>query len=71
MRGCVIQQIWLLLNAPHPSPLSETTSHSTRLQKTAAKSLVIPLAGEGICVAISIQQLNWKAEATSQLKLTG
>ena len=29
------------------APLSETTSHSTRLQKTAAKSLVIPQAGEG------------------------
>ena len=28
-------------------PLNETTSHSTRLQKTAAKSLVIPQAGEG------------------------
>src|SRR3989338_1631679 len=26
--------------------LGETTSHSTRLQTTAAKSLVIPLAGE-------------------------
>jgi UDP-N-acetylmuramoyl-L-alanyl-D-glutamate--2,6-diaminopimelate ligase len=32
---------------PHPNPLSETTSHSTRLQNTAAKSLVIPQAGEG------------------------
>ena len=32
---------------PHPNPLGETTSHSTRLQTTAAKSLVIPLAGEG------------------------
>ena len=30
-----------------PNPLNETTSHSTRLQKTAAKSLVIPQAGEG------------------------
>jgi hypothetical protein len=31
-----------------PSPtLGETTSHSTRLQKTAAKSLVIPLQGGG------------------------
>ena len=32
---------------PLPSPLDETTSHSTRLQTTAAKSLVIPQAGEG------------------------
>jgi len=32
---------------PHPNPLDGTTSHSTRLQETAAKSLVIPLAGEG------------------------
>ena len=37
-----------LLCEPSPSiPLGEITSHSTRLQKTAAKSLVIPLAGEG------------------------
>ena len=28
-----------------PSSLSETTSHSTRLPKTAAKSLVIPQSG--------------------------
>ncbi|MBI5437733.1 MAG: hypothetical protein HY936_02055 [Nitrosomonadales bacterium] len=32
---------------PHPNPLDETTSHSTRLHITAAKSLVIPQAGEG------------------------
>jgi len=32
---------------PHPNPLSETTSHSTKLPETAAKSLVIPQAGEG------------------------
>jgi N6-L-threonylcarbamoyladenine synthase len=31
---------------PHPNPLGETTSHSTMLQTTAAKSLVIP-EGEG------------------------
>ncbi|MEO8331670.1 MAG: transcription antitermination factor NusB, partial [Gallionella sp.] len=30
----------------HPNPLGETTSHSTKLQTTAAKSLVIPQAGE-------------------------
>ncbi|MDO8465173.1 MAG: cation-transporting P-type ATPase [Gallionella sp.] len=33
--------------SPLPNPLDETTSHSTRLQTTAAKSLVIPQAGEG------------------------
>ncbi|MGC2049171.1 MAG: AmmeMemoRadiSam system protein B [Gallionella sp.] len=32
---------------PLPNPLGETTSHSTRLPETAAKSLVIPQAGEG------------------------
>ncbi|MCK9201109.1 MAG: NAD(P)H-hydrate dehydratase [Gallionella sp.] len=32
---------------PLPNPLDKTTSHSTRLQTTAAKSLVIPRAGEG------------------------
>ena len=32
---------------PLPNPLGETTSHSTRLQETAAKSQVIPQAGEG------------------------
>ena len=32
---------------PLPNPLDETTSHSTKLLKTAAKSLVIPQAGEG------------------------
>jgi UDP-N-acetylmuramate--alanine ligase len=36
---------------PHLNPLGETTSHSTRLQTTAAKSLVIPLAGEEATVA--------------------
>jgi long-chain acyl-CoA synthetase len=35
------------LPAAVPNPLGETTSHSTRLQTTAAKSLVIPQAGEG------------------------
>jgi len=31
---------------PHLNPLDETTSHSTKLPKTAAKSLIIPQAGE-------------------------
>ncbi|MGC2165138.1 MAG: hydrogenase formation protein HypD [Gallionella sp.] len=33
-------------SSPHLNPLGETTSHSTRLQEPAAKSLVIPQAGE-------------------------
>jgi glutamate-ammonia-ligase adenylyltransferase len=33
------------VGSPLPNPLDETTSHSTKLQKTAAKSLVIPQAG--------------------------
>ncbi|MBK9162202.1 MAG: polysaccharide biosynthesis protein [Nitrosomonadales bacterium] len=44
--------------APHPNPLGETTSHSTRLQTTAAKSLVIPLAGEGANVKSDLQPLT-------------
>jgi cobyrinic acid a,c-diamide synthase len=32
---------------PLPNPLDETTSHSTKLPKAAAESLVIPQAGEG------------------------
>ena len=36
------------LTRPVGHPLGETTSHSTRLQTTAAKSLVIPPAGEGL-----------------------
>ncbi len=32
---------------PLPNPLGKTTSHSTRPQETAAKSLVIPQAGDG------------------------
>jgi hypothetical protein len=36
-----------LTRSPLPNPLDETTSHLTRLPKTAAKSLVIPQAGEG------------------------
>jgi glycine dehydrogenase subunit 1 len=37
---------------PHPNPLDEPTSHSTRLQTSAAKSLVIPQAGEGANVSL-------------------
>ncbi len=39
---------------PHPNPLGETTSHSTRLQNDAAKSLVIPPAGEGTNVKSNV-----------------
>jgi hypothetical protein len=38
--------------------LGETTSHSTRLQTTAAKSLVIPLAGEEANVKSNFQSLG-------------
>jgi tRNA-specific 2-thiouridylase len=40
---------------PLPNPLGETTSHSTKLQATAAKSLVIPQAGEGANVKNHLQ----------------
>ena len=47
---------------PHPNPLDETTSHSTRLQTTATKSLVIPQAGEGtndsLCELRSNEQIR-------------
>ena len=38
--------------SPLPIPLDEATSHSTRLQDAAAKSLVIPQAGEGDNVSL-------------------
>ncbi|MGB8409352.1 MAG: molybdopterin-dependent oxidoreductase, partial [Gallionella sp.] len=40
-----VQRFWNAPNSPLPNPLGETTSHSTRLPETAAKSLVIPHAG--------------------------
>jgi hypothetical protein len=43
------------VETPHLNPLGETTSHSTRLQETAAKSLVIPLAGEEANVKGNLQ----------------
>jgi hypothetical protein len=43
-----IPLITSLAFTPHPSLLDETTSHSTKLPKTAAKSLVTPQAGEGV-----------------------
>ena len=52
--------------SPLPNPLDETTSHSTRLQETAAKSLVIPQAGEG--ANESLRELQVKAEAEAQEK---
>jgi hydroxyethylthiazole kinase-like uncharacterized protein yjeF len=44
----------LLSYRPLPNPLGKTTSHSTRLETTAAKSLVIPQAGEGANVKTMI-----------------
>ena len=43
---------------PHLNPLGETTSYSTRLPKTAAKSLVIPLAGEEANERNNVQSLK-------------
>ena len=55
MRDYEIQRKYLLLIDPHPNPLGKTTSHSTRLQNTAAKSLVIPLAGEGTATNVVLR----------------
>jgi hypothetical protein len=60
-----MQQSMTSAQRPSPYPLGETTSHSTRLQETAAKSLVIPPAGEGIGAASFIHQLN---EETAELR---
>ncbi|HEU0188315.1 MAG TPA: NADH-quinone oxidoreductase subunit C [Gallionellaceae bacterium] len=43
---------------PLSNPLGETTSHSTKLQETAAKSLVIPQAGEGVNESLREFQVN-------------
>jgi DNA modification methylase len=43
---------------PLPNPLDETTSHSTKPQKTAAKSLVTPQAGEGTNEKGNLQSLG-------------
>ena len=43
---------------PLPNPLGETTSHSTKLPKSAAKSLVIPQAGEGANVSLREIEVN-------------
>jgi hypothetical protein len=49
---------------PLPNPLNETTSHSTKLQKTAAKSLVIPQAGEG--ANESLRELHFDVRHTDE-----
>ena len=58
--GCNVQILHIAFpstmldtDSPLPNPLDGTTSHSTRLPKTAAKSLVIPLAGEGATALLS------------------
>jgi len=53
--------------SPHPNPLDETTSHSTRLHETAAKSLVIPQAGEG--ANESLRELYVNDDAQRQLDM--
>ena len=51
-----------------PTPLGETTSHSTRLLGTAAKSLVIPLAEEGEVVFMrAALDLARQAEAAGEV----
>jgi thiamine-monophosphate kinase len=50
---------------PHPNPLGETTSHSTRLQTTAAKSLVTPEgegANESLCEPMFTVDETWLAQ---------
>ncbi len=46
------------LQAPLLNPLGETTIHSTRLPETAAKSLVIPQAGDEANVKSNFQSLG-------------
>ena len=57
---------------PHPTPLDETTSHSTRLPKNAAKSLVIP-EGEGANESLREFQFDGGDSSTGQyaMRLTG
>jgi molybdopterin molybdotransferase len=63
-------------NGPHPNPLGGTTSHSTRLQQTAAKSLVIPPAGEGANVSLRENlfdrvQINQAVKAGNDIRRLG
>ena len=47
---------------PLPNPLDETTSRSTKLPKTAAKSPVIPQAGEGANESLrefQVKEIGW------------
>ena len=43
---------------PHPNPLDETTCHSTKLPNSAAKSLLIPQAGEGASESLGEFNVN-------------
>src|SRR5574340_1221764 len=45
-----------------PAPLDETTSHSTKLPNTAAKSLVIPQVGEGSISSIPAPGTIWASQ---------
>jgi nitrogenase molybdenum-iron protein NifN len=53
-------------HCPLPNPLGETTSHSTKLPKTAAKSLVIPQVGEGTNVKNIFEMVNHATSAAGQ-----
>jgi len=60
---------------PHPNPLGETTSHSTRLQTTAAKSLVTP-EGEGANVSprenlFNLVQINLSVKPGHDIRRLG
>ena len=59
-----MKEVAALGGNPHPNPLDETTSHSTKLQNTAAKSLVIP-EGEGT-KSSSLSKDSWMLTITSR-----
>jgi len=51
---------------PHPNPLDDTTSHSTKLPKAAAKSLVIPQVGEG--ANVSLREFHVSDDGAAQIE---
>lgn len=69
MRGCEYKTASNFDSTPlTPTPLGKTTSHSTKLQNTAAKSLVIPPAGEGLYllpIFVITNHSQWQAEDSS------
>jgi len=55
---------------PLLNPLGETTSHSTRLHTTAAKSLVIPQAGEEANEKSNLQSLRARGRTNRYASFT-